>query len=62
MGLFDVFKKAKNTKISSDPVCGMNVSAETAQFKSEYKGKTYVFCSAHCKQTFDENPSSYAEA
>lgn len=39
-----------------DPVCGMEVDPAKAAGKSEYKGKTYFFCSDHCKKTFDSNP------
>ena len=30
-----------------------------AGFKSEYKGKTYYFCSLDHKKMFDENPEKY---
>ncbi len=43
-----------------DPVCRMYVDADTAGIKSEYKGKTYCFCSESCKQAFDANPEKYA--
>ncbi len=43
-----------------DPVCGMEVR-ENLGFKSSYKGKTYAFCSANCKQNFDKKPESYAK-
>lgn len=42
-----------------DPVCGMKVDPAKAQFKSEYEGKTYYFCSAGCKAKFDANPAQY---
>ncbi|MFB0543280.1 MAG: YHS domain-containing protein [Candidatus Bathyarchaeia archaeon] len=42
-----------------DPVCGMEVDEKTAKFKSEYKGKTYYFCAAMCKQRFDQNPERF---
>lgn len=42
-----------------DPVCGMEVTPQTAAGKSEYKGKTYYFCSVADKQTFDKNPEKY---
>lgn len=42
-----------------DPVCGMEVTAESAAGKSEYKGKTYYFCSTADKETFDKNPEKY---
>jgi YHS domain-containing protein len=43
-----------------DPICGMNVDEKTAKLKSDYKGKTYYFCSQMCKTTFDKNPTKYA--
>jgi YHS domain-containing protein len=50
----------KPPKEAKDPVCGMTVdpkAPETA--KSEYKGKTYYFCSKDDKQTFDKSPEKY---
>jgi Cu+-exporting ATPase len=44
-----------------DPVCGMQVTSASAAGKSEYKGNTYYFCSADCKQTFDKNPEKYTK-
>jgi YHS domain-containing protein len=43
-----------------DPVCGMELTYETAQARSEYKGQTYYFDSLECKETFDKNPEKYA--
>lgn len=45
-----------------DLVCGMTVDEKKAKFKSEYKGKTYYFCSPACKTSFDKNPAKYAGA
>jgi Cu+-exporting ATPase len=45
-----------------DPICGMMVDEKRAQFVSKHDGKTFYFCSAHCKQTFDANPHSYGHA
>ena len=42
-----------------DPVCGMEVTLETAQARSEYNGQTYYFHSLDCKETFDKNPEQY---
>ena len=42
-----------------DPVCGMEVSYETAQARSEYDGRTYYFCSLGCKEDFDKNPEKF---
>jgi YHS domain-containing protein len=50
-------KKAEVKEVQ-DPVCGMTVDPATAQ-KSEYKGKTYYFCSLDDKKEFDKAPASY---
>jgi len=42
-----------------DPVCGMEVTYETAQARSEYDGQTYYFDSLKCKEDFDKNPEKY---
>ena len=42
-----------------DPVCGMSVDKERAEFRSFQKGDTYYFCSAGCKETFDKDPAEY---
>lgn len=42
-----------------DPVCGMQVDSKTAKFKSNFKGKTYYFCSEQCKKSFDQKPEDY---
>jgi Cu+-exporting ATPase len=44
-----------------DPVCGMEVDEKTAAGKSEYKGKTYYFCSPGCKAAFDKEPEKYIQ-
>jgi YHS domain-containing protein len=43
-----------------DPVCKMEVNPKTAEWKSEYKGKTYYFCAPGCKRTFEKDPEAYA--
>jgi len=48
--------------MAKDPVCGMNVEEKTAEFKSDYKGKTYYFCNQMCKAAFDKNPIKYMHA
>ncbi len=44
-----------------DPVCGMDVTPETAAGKSEYKGQTYYFCSLGDKEAFDKEPEKYVD-
>lgn len=45
----------------TDPVCKMQISAQDAEAESEYKGRTYYFCSEDCKESFDKDPIRYAE-
>ena len=40
-----------------DRVCGMEATSDF--FRSEHKGKAYYFCSEHCKEKFDSNPSDF---
>lgn len=42
-----------------DPICKMTVDEKTAEYTSEYNGKTYYFCAPGCKKKFDENPGQY---
>ncbi len=46
--------------MAKDPVCGMMVDEKKAKLKSEYMGKTYVFCAPSCKATFDKDPAKFA--
>ena len=43
-----------------DPVCGMEIDPDKAAGTSTYLGKTYYFCSADCKATFDKEPAKHA--
>ncbi|HEX9949474.1 MAG TPA: heavy metal translocating P-type ATPase, partial [Thermodesulfobacteriota bacterium] len=45
--------------MQKDPVCGMAVDEKEAAATSEYKGKTYYFCAASCKERFDQSPERY---
>ncbi len=46
--------------METDVVCGMDVDPATAEHSSEYHGKTYYFCSASCKRTFENAPEEFA--
>ena len=48
----------KPVKEAQDPVCGMTVDTANAP-KTEFKGKTYYFCSIDEKKEFDKAPSTY---
>jgi Cu+-exporting ATPase len=50
-------KKAES--LLKDPVCGMTVSHESAKGKTEFEGRTYLFCSTKCKAKFDQDPKHY---
>lgn len=41
-----------------DQICGMELD-KNSTFKSDYRGKTYYFCSKSCKDAFDKNASKY---
>jgi Cu+-exporting ATPase len=45
----------------TDPVCGMQVEGQSAAGKSEHNGETYYFCSAGCKERFDQEPERYTK-
>ncbi len=47
--------------MEKDPVCGMTVAPRRAAGTSSYAGKTYFFCSAGCKASFDRSPARYAQ-
>jgi len=42
-----------------DPVCGMSVDPDTAEYRSFHGGQPRYFCSAGCKETFDKDPGKY---
>jgi Cu+-exporting ATPase len=44
-----------------DVVCGMQVDPSKAAGSSEYKGKTYYFCSKGCQAKFDANPGQFVK-
>lgn len=49
--------------MAKDPVCGMQVDEQQATAKgltSEYRGRTYYFCSPDDKRRFDQDPERYA--
>jgi PKD repeat protein len=48
-----------DSAIVVDVVCKMKIDKRTAEFESEYKGKTYYFCMSGCKAKFDTDPEKY---
>ena len=51
-----------SNKTAIDPVCAMTVDTTNAKFSSVHNNKTYYFCSAGCKATFDKDPQQFADA
>ncbi len=58
--LFLKYYFRRNSFMDTDPVCKMEVDPATAQWKSEYNGRTYYFCSPGCKLSFEKEPEKYA--
>jgi len=56
-----IVKTKEDVKMAKDPVCGMNVDEKTAAGTAVYKGKTFYFCSTHCKAQFEKAPEKYAK-
>jgi len=42
-----------------DPVCGMNVSPDTAKHRTTHAGKEYFFCSNRCRERFTAEPEPF---
>ena len=49
----------ENEKSAIDPVCGMTVDIDRAEYRSFQKRQAYYFCSAGCKESFDSDPAKY---
>lgn len=45
--------------MAKDPVCGMEVSPESAAATAEQEGVTYYFCSEGCRKAFVSEPERY---
>lgn len=45
----------------TDPVCGEDVDPRRAEAHTTYEGKSYVFCSASCKEQFERAPAYYTQ-
>ncbi len=50
---------AADAHLVKDPVCGMEVDPHTAQYRADYEGHAYYFCSAGCRERFVANPAKY---
>jgi|GraSoiStandDraft_54_1057290.scaffolds.fasta_scaffold218489_2 YHS domain-containing protein len=43
-----------------DPVCGMKVDENRAEFQTQFAGKKYFFCSEDCQSEFENRPDEFA--
>lgn len=48
----------QDTTTRKDPVCGMSVTPQSLHHTS-FEGKTHYFCSARCKDKFNQNPHQF---
>jgi len=46
----------ESKSVTKDPICGMTVDEATA-LHAERDGKTFYFCSEHCRQKFLATPA-----
>ncbi|MBI2618764.1 MAG: XdhC family protein [Ignavibacteriales bacterium] len=51
--------RANEPAEQEDPICRMMVNVATAKHISKLNGRTFYFCSAHCKSTFEKDPEQY---
>ena len=47
--------------MTRDPVCGMKVDDNRAEFQTQFAGKKYFFCSDECRKEFEAEPDAYVE-
>ena len=46
-------------QLGIDVVCGMEIDRAASKFRVRYHNETYYFCSANCRQHFENNPDRY---
>jgi L-lactate dehydrogenase len=47
--------------MAADPVCHMQVDETATPHRSMFRGKTYHFCTAHCREVFEQDPLRFVE-
>ena len=48
--------------LAVDPVCGMDVEADSAAHSARHGGREYHFCCVDCRTAFEADPERYATA
>ncbi|WP_292376408.1 YHS domain-containing protein [Methanosarcina sp. UBA411] len=51
--------KMKGSGTRLDPICNMDVTERDVTYKSDYRGRTYYFCSYECMKRFQDDPEKY---
>jgi YHS domain-containing protein len=46
--------------VMADPVCGRSLTEVQALLRSDYEGRTYLFCSERCRMLFSLRPGDFA--
>src|SRR5688500_12661726 len=49
------------TRMATDPICGMTVDPKSAAGTHEHNGQTYYFCSQHCVTQFKKDPERFVK-
>jgi YHS domain-containing protein len=44
-----------------DPVCGRHISEDRALLRTDFEGRTYLFCSESCRMLFSIRPGWFVE-
>ncbi len=52
-------KRPNEERSLKDPVCGMEVSRNSAVAETTYQGKTFYFCAQTCRKAFESDPEKY---
>jgi YHS domain-containing protein len=47
--------------MTTDLVCGAIVDEQESEFKTQFAGKKYYFCSEECRKEFEDRPAEYLE-
>ena len=47
--------------MTMDPVCGMQIDTENAQWTADHNGATYYFCAKGCMLDFRDDPDRYLD-
>ena len=51
--------QVESPELVADPVCGMTVDPAAGSLSFEHDGRTYYFCSEHCRERFRHDPAAF---